>query len=135
MLTKVAIICSIDKSQITRLSIFRDLLLTLTSITQHTHHSAWHTMHNVICGGAKYMDGYLETIKKSGVRISVIQGSLDEVVPLECSDNIKTKVPDADVRVIANANHGSVVIGRPQDFARDLELIWASTTDTRVQGL
>lgn len=80
------------------------------------------------------MDEYLETIRKSGVKISVVQGSRDQVVPLECSNNIKTKVPDADVRVIANADHGSVILGRSQDFARDLESIWASTADTRVQG-
>ncbi|KAL8095106.1 putative lysophospholipase BODYGUARD 4 [Apium graveolens] len=112
----------------------RDLLQMLENVTQHTHHSAWHTMHNVICGGAKNMDEYLETIRKSGVKITVIQGSRDQVVPLECSNNIKTKVPDADVRVIANADHGSVILGRSQDFARDLESIWASTADTRVQG-
>ncbi|KAL1813408.1 hypothetical protein ACET3Z_023473 [Daucus carota] len=113
----------------------RDLLLTLNTITQHTHHSAWHSMHNVICGGAKYMDEYLETVRKSGVKVSVIQGSQDQVVPLECSNNIKTKVPDAEVRVIADEDHGSVILGRPEDFARDLKLIWASTADARVQGV
>ena len=80
------------------------------------------------------MDEYLETVRKSGVKVSVIQGSQDQVVPLECSNNIKTKVPDAEVRVIADEDHGSVILGRPEDFARDLKLIWASTADARVQG-
>ncbi|XVF42664.1 hypothetical protein PTKIN_Ptkin01aG0382700 [Pterospermum kingtungense] len=34
-------------------------------LTRHTHHSAWHCMHNVICGGAKFMDEYLEILKRS----------------------------------------------------------------------
>lgn len=79
------------------------------------------------------MDEYLETLNKSGVKISVIQGSWDQLVPLECSNNIKTKVPDADVKLIANADHNTVILGRENDFIRDLEYIWASTADTRIQ--
>lgn len=111
----------------------RDLHFMVLDLTRHTHHSAWHTMHNVICGGAKLMDEYLETLNKSGMKISVIQGPRDQLVPLECSNNIKTKVPDADVKLIANADHNTVVLGRENDFTRDLEHLWASTADTRIQ--
>lgn len=111
----------------------RDLHFMVLDLTRHTHHSAWHTMHNVICGGTKLMDGYLETLNKSGMKICVIQGSWDQLVPLECSNNIKTKVPDVYVKLIANADHNTVILGRENDFIRDLEHIWASTADTRIQ--
>ncbi|CAK7341623.1 unnamed protein product [Dovyalis caffra] len=60
------------------------------------------------------------------VKICVIQGDCDQVVPVECSYNIKKKVPDAEVNMISNADHTSVVIGREKDFTQNLEHIWAS---------
>ncbi|CAN4109394.1 unnamed protein product [Withania somnifera] len=78
--------------------------------TRHTHHSAWYTMHNVICGGAKLMDNYLETLKIAKVKINVIQGSRDQVVPIECSNNVKMKVPDAEVKIADNADHTSIIM-------------------------
>ncbi|KAG0447672.1 hypothetical protein HPP92_028199 [Vanilla planifolia] len=34
----------------------------MTDVTKHTHH--WHgTMHNVLCGGAKFADKYLEALQ------------------------------------------------------------------------
>lgn len=95
-------------------------------LTRHTHHSAWHTMHNVICGGAKFMDKYLETLSIAKVKINVTQGSRDQVVPLECSNNVKMKVPNAEVKIVANADHSSVVIGREKDLCNDLEKFWVS---------
>ncbi|KAL7225699.1 hypothetical protein ACSBR1_020954 [Camellia fascicularis] len=109
----------------------RDLHFTVIDMTRHTHHSAWHTMHNVICGGAKLMDKYLEALEDSKVSIHVIQGSQDQVVPLECSNNIKMKVPDAEVSIVENADHTTVIIHREKDFTQDLEQIWASTADSR----
>ncbi|XP_019186871.1 PREDICTED: probable lysophospholipase BODYGUARD 4 [Ipomoea nil] len=107
----------------------RDLHFLVADMTRHTHHSAWHSMHNVICGGAKVMDEYLETLRICGVKMKVIQGSKDQVVPLECSSNMKMKVGDnAEVKVIANADHSSVVVGREEEFTRDLEQFWASIT-------
>ncbi|PHU05709.1 hypothetical protein BC332_26531 [Capsicum chinense] len=95
-------------------------------LTRHTHHSAWHTMHNVICGGAKFMDKYLETLTLAKVKINVIQGSKDQVVPVECSNNVKMKVPDAEVKIVDNAHHTSIVIGREKDLCDDLEELWGS---------
>ncbi|GMP98180.1 hypothetical protein CsSME_00046157 [Camellia sinensis var. sinensis] len=109
----------------------RDLHFTVINMTRHTHHSAWHTMHNVICGGAKLMDKYLEALEDSKVNIHVIQGSQDQVVPLECSNNIKMKVPDAEVSIVENADHTNVILHREKDFTQDLEQIWASTADSR----
>uniref|UniRef100_A0A5B6YWU1 AB hydrolase-1 domain-containing protein n=1 Tax=Davidia involucrata TaxID=16924 RepID=A0A5B6YWU1_DAVIN len=102
----------------------RDLNFMIIDLTGHTHHSAWHTMHNVICGGAKLMDEYLEALKDSAVSVNVIQGSRDQVVPLECSNNIKMKVPNAEVNIITNADHNTVVVGREMDFTQDLERTW-----------
>ncbi|XP_042481344.1 probable lysophospholipase BODYGUARD 4 isoform X2 [Macadamia integrifolia] len=102
----------------------RDLHFMAVDLTKHTHHSAWHTMHNVICGGAKLMDEYLEVLNKSGVSITIIQGDKDQVVPFECSHNMKLKVPLAEVKTISNANHTTVIMGREKEFMRDLEQIW-----------
>ncbi|GAA0160805.1 serine protease [Lithospermum erythrorhizon] len=96
----------------------------ITDITKHTHHSAWHTMHNVICGGAKLMDGYLESLTKERVKVYVIYGTKDEVVPLECYINIKKKVANAEVCVVENADHSTVILGREVDFSKDLEHAW-----------
>ncbi|XP_047340389.1 probable lysophospholipase BODYGUARD 4 isoform X2 [Impatiens glandulifera] len=103
----------------------RNLDFKIMDMTRHTHHSAWHTMHNVICGGAKFVDGYLEILKRSKVKINVIQGGRDKVVPPECSANLKKKVPDADIHIIPNADH-SVIFGRENDLTRYLETIWWS---------
>lgn len=97
-------------------------------LTRHTHHSAWHTMHNVICEGAKALDDCLEVVNRSGVQFTVIQGEKDQVVPLECSYYVKMKVPLAEVQIISSANHRKVVLGREKDLARDLELIWSSSS-------
>ncbi|OAY44453.1 probable lysophospholipase BODYGUARD 4 [Manihot esculenta] len=108
----------------------RDLHFMIMDMTKHTHHSAWHSMHNVICGGAKFLEEMLENLMKSGAKICVIQGDEDKVIPLECGKNIKSKVPNAEISIIPNADHIGVIIGREKDFTRNLEHIWASSTDT-----
>ncbi|KAD5316822.1 hypothetical protein E3N88_16768 [Mikania micrantha] len=75
----------------------RKVNFMMMDLFRHTHHSAWHTMHNVICGGAKMMDPCLEILRRVQARVTVVQGSRDKVVPLECSNNIKVKVPDAEI--------------------------------------
>ncbi|KAJ6829904.1 uncharacterized protein M6B38_356215 [Iris pallida] len=44
----------------------RDVHFMMIDLTKHTHHSAWHTMHNVICGAANSMDEYLKVMKIAG---------------------------------------------------------------------
>ncbi|KAL7610451.1 hypothetical protein Lser_V15G09988 [Lactuca serriola] len=109
----------------------RKLNFLVRDLTRHTHHSAWHTMHNVICGGAKMMDPCLETLRLARARVSVVQGSRDLVVPVECSNNVKVKVPDAEVKIINGVGHTAVIIGREKEFAKDLQLIWDSVTDAK----
>ncbi|KAL2534699.1 alpha/beta-Hydrolases superfamily protein [Abeliophyllum distichum] len=99
----------------------RDLPFSVVDLTQHTHHSAWHTMHNIICGGAKLLDKYLDTLTISRVKIHIIQGNKDQVVPLECSYNMKMKAPYAELSIIPNADHKTVIFGREEEFTRNLE--------------
>ncbi|XP_044478451.1 probable lysophospholipase BODYGUARD 4 [Mangifera indica] len=107
----------------------RDLPFLITDLTKHTHHSAWHCMHNVICGGAKYIDDYLKILIANRVKVCVIQGEKDQVVPVECSFNIKMKVTDAEVNIIPNADHNTVIFGREKEFTERLEEIWALSAD------
>ncbi|KAL1563578.1 hypothetical protein AAHA92_06028 [Salvia divinorum] len=44
----------------------RDLHFLVTDVMRHTHHSAWHTMHNVVCGGARFLDSYMEVLRAAG---------------------------------------------------------------------
>ncbi|PON85924.1 Alpha/beta hydrolase fold [Trema orientale] len=99
-------------------------------LTRHTHHSAWHSMHNVICGGTKLMESCFKILTKARVRICVIQGDQDQVVPMECSDNVKTMAPNAEVNIIRGANHSTIILGREREFTRYLEHIWASLADS-----
>ncbi|MED6218322.1 hypothetical protein PIB30_025725 [Stylosanthes scabra] len=103
----------------------RDLNFLTIDLPRHTHHSAWSSMHNVICGGAKFMDTYLKILTKAGVIINVIQGGKDEVVPIDCCIDLKKKVPNAEINIIPNKNHKTVVFCREKEFANSLELTWA----------
>ncbi|CAA7061459.1 unnamed protein product [Microthlaspi erraticum] len=67
----------------------RKLPTSIVDFTKHTHRSAWHSMHNVICGGAKFTDKHLETLINSGVQIYVVQGDKDDIVPIDCLWNMK----------------------------------------------
>ncbi|KAI3862759.1 hypothetical protein MKW98_008599 [Papaver atlanticum] len=113
----------------------RELSFLFMDLTRHTHHSAWHTMHNVICGGAKLIDRYLEAVTSSELMLTVIQGDKDEVFPSECIHNIKLKVPSAEIRIIPNANHNSPILDRKEDFSRDLEHIWFSSAEKYKQKI
>ncbi|KAK0599265.1 hypothetical protein LWI29_003733 [Acer saccharum] len=106
----------------------REVPFMIMDLTKHTHHSAWHSMHNVVCGGAKYVDDYLNTLIEQRIKMCVIQGDQDAVIPLECSINIKKKVPDAEVFIISNADHRTVILGREKEFTRSLERIWSSSS-------
>ncbi|XP_004290023.1 PREDICTED: uncharacterized protein LOC101312979 isoform X1 [Fragaria vesca subsp. vesca] len=106
----------------------KDLHFMTMDLSRHTHHSAWHTMHNVICGGAKLMESYLEVISKAGVKVFVIHGDRDQVVPVECSHNIWMAVPEAQINIIKNADHSSVLLGREKEFTLYLQHVWAASS-------
>ncbi|KAL8210030.1 hypothetical protein R6Q57_006762 [Mikania cordata] len=91
----------------------------------HTHNAAWHTLHNVICGTAAKVEEYLDMVQNHlNCSVHVFHGRDDELIPVECSDNVKTKVPRANVRIVENKDHITIVVGRQKAFARELEKIW-----------
>ncbi|XP_050207039.1 probable lysophospholipase BODYGUARD 4 [Mercurialis annua] len=99
----------------------------MKDFTKHTHHSIWHTTHNVLYGGAKFVDEYLEILKKSRAKISIVQGDRDKYVPIDCSYYIKQKIPRADLNIVPNATHNSVIFQRKKEFIQNLERLWASS--------
>ncbi|XWS64927.1 hypothetical protein CRYUN_Cryun05aG0046300 [Craigia yunnanensis] len=109
---------------IKRLTGLRDLDFMLLDLTKHTHHSGWHSTHNVLYRGVKLMDVNLEALMNSKKKVNVILGSKDKSVPPDCGNNIKKKFPDVEVNNIPNAGHRSVIFRREKDFAQDLLQIW-----------
>lgn len=96
----------------------------------HTHNAAWHTLHNIICGTAGKMEGYLDAVKKRlKCSVTIFHGRDDELIPVECSYNVQSKVPRAHVKVIENKDHITIVVGRQKVFARELEEIWKNSSD------
>lgn len=79
------------------------------------------------------MDSCLEILTKARVRINVIQGDQDQVVPMECCRNIKLKAPNAEINVIPNADHSTVLFGREKEFAYSLEHTWESVDRSKFQ--
>ncbi|KAL8142691.1 hypothetical protein V2J09_015723 [Rumex salicifolius] len=97
----------------------------------HTHNASWHTLHNIICGTAKKVERYLETVRESlNCEVTVFHGQDDEVIPVECSENVKAKIPRARVNVVKGEDHISIVVGREMAFARELEDIWRRSSTT-----
>ncbi|KAL5547043.1 hypothetical protein UlMin_006730 [Ulmus minor] len=107
-----------------------DLHFMIMDMTKHTHHSAWHSMHNVICGGIKFTERYFQVLSDARVKICVVQGDKDQVLPVECSKNIKERVPNVEVSIVRGANHSTIILGREKEFTRYLEHIWASLADS-----
>lgn len=94
----------------------------------HTHNAAWHTLHNIICGTAGKIEGYLDTVQnRLSCSVHIFHGEDDELIPVECSSNVKTKVPRANVNVVEKKDHITIVVGRQEAFARELEEIWKTS--------
>lgn len=90
----------------------------------HTHHGAWHTLHNIICGTASKMDEYLEQVAGLSCQVTVLHGADDELLPVDCSYAVRSKITRARVKVIEKKDHLTIVVGRQKAFARELEEIW-----------
>ena len=105
---------------------FRKIPTAITELTKHTHQSVWHSMHNVICGGAKFTDKHIGMLINSGVKINVIHGDKDDVVPIDCLWNMKAKFPAVEVEVIAGTDHSSVIMSRREVFIAKLVCLWAA---------
>ncbi|XP_038982603.1 probable lysophospholipase BODYGUARD 3 [Phoenix dactylifera] len=94
----------------------------------HTHNAAWHTLHNIICGSAGKIDGYLDAVReKLSCDVTVIHGRDDELLAISCSYDVRCKIPRAHVKVVDNKDHITIVVGRQKAFARELEEIWKNT--------
>ncbi|WOL09997.1 hypothetical protein Cni_G18751 [Canna indica] len=98
----------------------------------YTHNAAWHTLHNVICGtGGKVVDGYLEALREEmSCDVVVYHGRDDELLPVDCSYAVKSRIPRARVKVVEDKDHITIVVGRQKAFARELEEIWWSASTT-----
>ncbi|PIN00085.1 hypothetical protein CDL12_27412 [Handroanthus impetiginosus] len=96
---------------------------------RHTHKSSWHTLHNIICGTAGKVEGYLDEVKnRLKCDITIFHGKDDELIPVECSYNVKSRIPQAHVKVVKNKDHINIVVGRQKVFARELEEIWKNAS-------
>lgn len=96
----------------------------------HTHNAAWHTVHNIICGTASKIGSYLDAVRENpNCKVTIFHGKKDEVIPVECSYEVKKRIPRAQVRVIDNKDHITIVVGRQKAFARELEEIWNTTNN------
>ncbi|WZZ65998.1 hypothetical protein YC2023_077368 [Brassica napus] len=94
----------------------------------HTHNGSWHTLHNIIFGSGGKLDSYLDYVRDHvDCDITIFHGRKDEVIPVECSYSVKTRVPRATVHVIPDKDHITIVVGRQKEFARELELIWQTS--------
>ncbi|KMT12477.1 hypothetical protein BVRB_5g104060 [Beta vulgaris subsp. vulgaris] len=97
----------------------------------HTHNAAWHTLHNIICGTASKLDKYLDVVSdRLKCNVSIFHGRDDEVLPIECSYNVQTKIPRAQVKILDNKDHITIVVGRQKAFARELEAIWTTSSSS-----
>ncbi|KAF8379934.1 hypothetical protein HHK36_027399 [Tetracentron sinense] len=95
----------------------------------HTHNAAWHTLHNIICGTAGKLDGYLDTVRdRLKCDVTIFHGRDDELLPVECSYAVQSMIPRARVKVIEKKDHITIVVGRQKAFARELEEIWTKSS-------
>ncbi|KAL9272566.1 putative lysophospholipase BODYGUARD 3 [Drosera capensis] len=97
----------------------------------HTHNAAWHTLHNIICGTAGKLEGYLDAVRERlSCPVTVFHGRDDELLPVECSTSLQLRIPRATVNVIDKTDHITIVVGRQEAFARELEHIWSITSSS-----
>ncbi|KAL1222549.1 putative lysophospholipase BODYGUARD 3 [Cardamine amara subsp. amara] len=95
----------------------------------HTHNAAWHTLHNIICGTGSKLDMYLDIVRdKLKCNVTIFHGGDDELIPVECSYNVKQRIPRARVKVIEHKDHITMVVGRQDEFARELQEIWKTSS-------
>ncbi|KAL0316653.1 UNVERIFIED_CONTAM: putative lysophospholipase BODYGUARD 4 [Sesamum radiatum] len=81
---------------------------------------------NLIAPWSKILGQVLGDLEGCRVKIRVVQGTEDQVVPTDCSHNMKVKAPEIELEIVPNADHNTVILGRAKDFTRNLESLWAS---------
>ncbi|KAJ3682067.1 hypothetical protein LUZ60_014640 [Juncus effusus] len=93
----------------------------------HHHIGSFHTLHNIICGGAGKVEKYLDIVRDQlNCSVTVYHGKNDELLPIQCSYSVKFKIPRARVKIFDRKDHVTIVVGRQKAFARELEEIWDS---------
>ncbi|OAE24065.1 hypothetical protein AXG93_2402s1240 [Marchantia polymorpha subsp. ruderalis] len=95
-------------------------LSSVTDFMQHTHHSAWHLFHNTICNGAQAADHCLQVLLRAGLRVRVIHGTEDAVIPFTQSEKLSGRYPNVLLTPVISANHASIVFGRESELGMDL---------------
>lgn len=88
---------------------------------QHTHNAAWHTFHNTICSGAHTIEWSMNSLLKSEKHVRVIHGDKDDICPLQCSLDLSQHYSNVSLSTIKRANHITVVLGREEAMAKDIE--------------
>lgn len=56
--------------------------------------------------------------------VTIFHGCSDEVIPVEFSLAVKSKIPGAVVKLVEGNDHITIVVGRGKAFAKELEEIW-----------
>ncbi|KAK9274925.1 hypothetical protein L1049_022180 [Liquidambar formosana] len=101
----------------------------LDGFFSHTHNAAWHTLHNILCGISGRLDVYLDAVRDHlSCDVNIFHGRDDELIPIECSYNVQSRIPRARVKVIDYKDHITIVVGRQKAFARELEEIWEKSS-------
>ncbi|RZR73340.1 hypothetical protein BHM03_00022859 [Ensete ventricosum] len=91
----------------------------------HTHRAAWHSLHNVICGSAETMEGCMDSVsRRSCCDVAVFHGGDDDVIPVDCSYAVGSRIPRARVKVFQRKDHVTIVVGHHKALAGELERIW-----------
>ncbi|KAM7491537.1 hypothetical protein LguiA_034458 [Lonicera macranthoides] len=71
------------------------------------------------------IEGYLDMVQnRLNCDVNIFHGRNDELIPVECSYNVQSRIPRACVKVIENEDHITIVVKRQKAFARELEQIW-----------
>ncbi|XP_077247508.1 putative lysophospholipase BODYGUARD 3 [Tasmannia lanceolata] len=95
----------------------------------HTHYAAWHTLHNIICGSASKIEGYMDAVREQlDCDVTVFHGRDDELLPVDCSYSVASKIPRARVKIFEKKDHITIVVGQQKAFARELEGIWKKSS-------
>ncbi|KAG6431498.1 hypothetical protein SASPL_109577 [Salvia splendens] len=75
------------------------------------------------------LEGYLEEVKnRVKCNITIFHGKDDELIPVECSYDMQSRIPQAQLKVVENKDHLTIVVGRQKAFARELEEIWKNAS-------
>ncbi|KAG0587619.1 hypothetical protein KC19_2G178400 [Ceratodon purpureus] len=88
---------------------------------QHSHNSAFKMFHNTICAGPFVMEHSMTELAKAGRHVHVIHGEDDGTCSVECGVALTRKFTNVTLSRIPGADHLSVVLGREQELAQELE--------------